>query len=334
MAPLLAPPTDRLRPLLLLLALCATAWAGCALGAAAAAGEARIPVILDTDMGDDIDDTWALAYLLKSPQFDLKLVTTTFGKASYRARLVAKLLTAAGRSDVAVGLGAGGLEGGDKILGWIADFPLTAYKGTVHQDGVQAMIDTIEAAQEPITLISIGPSDTAAAALAKRPGIAAKVRFVGMQGAVRKGYDGGAPSPEWNVKCNIPAAKKALLAPWKEMTITPLDTCALVRVRGERFAALKQSRDPLVKALLENYRVWAGKKSVDELSESSILFDTVAVYLALPGPRTLATLEDLRITVGDDGSTLISPTGMPMRVATSWTSLDGYVGELVSTLLK
>jgi inosine-uridine nucleoside N-ribohydrolase len=328
------PPTALLRSTLLLLVVGATTLWSTALWSTAVAGEARIPVILDTDMGDDIDDTWALAYLLKSPQFELKLVTTTFGKASYRARLVAKLLTVAQRTDVAVGLGAGGMDGGDKILGWIADFPLTAYKGSVHQDGVQALIDTIEAAKEPITLISIGPSDTAAAALAKRPDIAGKVRFVGMQGSVRKGYDGGAPSPEWNVKVNIPAAKKALLAPWKEMTITPLDTCALVRVKGERFAALKRSNDPLVKALLENYRVWAGKKSVDELGESSILFDTVAVYLALPGPRTLTTLEDLRITVGDDGSTQISPSGMPMRVATSWTSLDGYVEQLVATLLK
>jgi len=329
MAHCIVPSTVLLRSTLLLVALWATAW-----WSSAAAGEARIPVILDTDMGDDIDDTWALAYLLKSPQFDLKLVTTTFGKASYRARLVAKLLTVAQRTDVAVGLGAGGLDGGDKILGWINDFPLTAYKGSVHQDGVQALIDTIEAAKGPITLISIGPSDTAAAALAKRPDIAAKVRFVGMQGSVRKGYDGGAPSPEWNVRANIPAAKKALLAPWKEVIITPLDTCALVRVRGERFAALKRSSDPLVKALLENYRVWAGKQSVDELGESTILFDTVAVYLALPGPRTLITLEDLRITVGDDGGTLITPTGMPMKVATSWTSLDGYVEQLVATLLK
>ena len=34
----------------------------------------RVPVILDTDIGGDIDDTWALAMLLKSPELDLKLV--------------------------------------------------------------------------------------------------------------------------------------------------------------------------------------------------------------------------------------------------------------------
>ena len=55
----------------------------------ARAAEARVPVVLDTDIGDDIDDTWALVTLLKCPQFDLKLVTTTFGKAEYRAKISA-----------------------------------------------------------------------------------------------------------------------------------------------------------------------------------------------------------------------------------------------------
>ncbi|UCF42470.1 MAG: hypothetical protein JSV99_07655 [Planctomycetota bacterium] len=39
----------------------------------------KMPVIFDTDIGDDIDDTWALALLLKSSEFDIKLVTTEVG---------------------------------------------------------------------------------------------------------------------------------------------------------------------------------------------------------------------------------------------------------------
>ena len=65
----------------------------------------RIPVILDTDIGDDIDDTWALAMLLRSPQLDLKLVTTTYGKSEYRAKIIAKMLTVDNRTDVPVGVG-------------------------------------------------------------------------------------------------------------------------------------------------------------------------------------------------------------------------------------
>ena len=36
----------------------------------------KIPVILDTDIGDDIDDTWALALLLRCPELDPRLVVT------------------------------------------------------------------------------------------------------------------------------------------------------------------------------------------------------------------------------------------------------------------
>src|SRR5580704_7918673 len=75
-------------------------------GRAAAAPQAGpTPVILDTDIGDDIDDTWALGLLLQSPELDLKLVVGDYGKVEYRAKLLAKFLQRAGRGDVAVGLG-------------------------------------------------------------------------------------------------------------------------------------------------------------------------------------------------------------------------------------
>lgn len=299
---------------------------------AAAAVPAPTPVILDTDLGDDIDDTWALAMLLRSPQLDLKLVTTTYGKAEYRARAIAKLLTVAGRTDVPVALGAGGREGTGGQRAWIEGYDLTRYPGKVCQDGVQALIDTIMASPVPITLISIGPSTTVAAALARQPAIAGKAVFVGMQGAVRKGYNGGPVCPEWNVKADVPAARAALLAPWKQAVITPLDTCGLVRLEGERLAALKRCQDPLTQAVLENYRLWAGKGSLAELPESSVLFDTVAVYLAWPGEKPLLTLEPLRIGVRDDGTTAIDPAGMPMSVATAWRDLEAYCDLLLQTL--
>ena len=64
----------------------------------------KIPVILDTDIGDDIDDTWALAMLLNSPELDLKLVVTEEGNTPSRAKIAARLLEIAGRTDVPVGI--------------------------------------------------------------------------------------------------------------------------------------------------------------------------------------------------------------------------------------
>jgi inosine-uridine nucleoside N-ribohydrolase len=306
----------------------AAALGGCPRGEAAET--AKIPVILDTDIGDDIDDTWALVMLLRSPQLDLKLVTTTCGKAEYRAKLIARLLTVAKRTDVPVGLGAGGRQGSGGQERWVKDYRLADYPGKVHEDGVQAMIDLVNGSPEPVRIIAIGPLHTVAAALEREPGIAKKAIFVGMQGAVRKGYGGGKPGPEYNVKANVPASQRVFSAPWRQAVITPLDTCGLVNLSGKRFQTLVESNDALTRALLENYRIWAKN---DKVNASSVLFDTVGVYLAYPGARPLVKLEELPISVDKNGMTVIDPAGRKMQVATEWTDLDAYRDLLVKVLL-
>jgi len=321
------------KSLILFLAFIAVALGGTG-GPSASLRAQRVPVILDTDIGDDIDDTWALIMLLKSPELNLKLITTTHGKAVYRAKLVARLLEVAGRADIPIGLGAGGHDGDGRQQAWVADYDLAKFPGNVVRDGVQALIDTVINAPEPVTIVSIGPSTTVAAALERRPDIASRAAFVGMQGAVRKGYDGGPVGPEYNVRENIPAARKALLAPWRKTVITPLDTCGLVRLSGARFQTLTKSPDKLIAALLENYRIWANKESVKYLAESSVLFDTVAVYLALPGPKPHIRTEELAISISPDGMTVVDAAGARMLVATSWADLDGYKDFLLKVLLS
>ena len=306
------------------------------LGVAAVAdqAEAKTPVIFDTDIGDDIDDTWALAMLLRSPDLDIKLITTTFGKAEYRAKLIARLLTVAQRTDIPIGLGEGGHDGTGGQDAWVKDYKLADYPGKIHQDGAAAIIDLIEKSPQPLTIIAIGPLNTMSAVLERRPEIAGKVNFVGMHGSVRRGYDNNKdPAPEWNVKANVPAARKVLSAPWRHAAITPLDTCGLLRLTGKRFQTLKESPDPLVKAILENYRLWAKKERLDQIDGSSVLFDTAAVYLAYPGQRPLMKREMLSIGVTDKGFTAIDPAGAKMDVATEWTDLDAYHDLMVMVLL-
>jgi inosine-uridine nucleoside N-ribohydrolase len=243
----------------------------------------RIPVILDTDIGDDIDDTWALGVLLESPELDVKLVVGDHGKPVYRARLLAKFLERAGRTDIPVGLGMDTRFHGDgRQAAWVADYNLNSYPGRVYGDGVQALIDTIMQSPETVTVIAIGPTPNLAAALVREPRIAQKARFVGMHGSVRRGY-GNSPTPhaEYNVKEDAKACQRALSAAWP-VTITPLDTCGLVQLKGADYAKVRDARNPVAQAVLENYRVWleAGQKAQAD-RESSVLFDTVAVYLAL-----------------------------------------------------
>ena len=298
---------------------------------------APTPVILDTDIGDDIDDTRALGLLLKSPEFYLKLLVGDRGAAQYRARLLAKLLERAGRSDVPIGIGLD-LEPHEagRQAAWVTDYDLKKYPGTVHTNGVQALIDTIMKSPQPVTLICIGPVPNIAEALKREPRIAKKARFVGMYGSVRVGYDGMKhPAPEWNVKCNPKACQAVFTAPW-DMTITPLDTCGIVTLTGEKYSHVRESQARIAADIIANYRVWAAadpKLPADmPTTRSSTLFDAVAIYLAIR--QDLCVMEKLRLRVNDDGFTVIDPRAKEINVATSWKDLGAFEDWMVERLTE
>jgi inosine-uridine nucleoside N-ribohydrolase len=296
-------------------------------------GRAKVPVILDTDIGGDIDDTWALALLLKSPEVDLKMVVTDYGDTPYRAKIVAKLLEVAKRTDVQVGIGIQQDAKGGGQAKWVADYDLARYPGKVHKDGIGAMIDLVMTSPEPITLLAIGPVPNLKAALERRPEIAEHVRFVGMDGSVRRGYEGKpTPDAEWNIVADAKAAQKVFTAPWP-MTITPVDTCGLVRLKGDKYRKVAESKDPLARAVIENYEIWfkAGNpQHPGKPDASSILFDTVGVYLTFS--HDLVNIERLPIKVTDDGFTRIDQGGKKIDCATSWKDLAAYEDFLVDRL--
>jgi len=296
----------------------------------------KIPVILDTDIGDDIDDTWALGLLLRSPEMDVKLVVSDDGKPLYRSKILARFLQVAGRTDIPVGVGmptAKQGEGGQAA--WVRDYNLNRYPGKVYADGVQALIDTIMSSREPITVLAIGPVPNLAEALRREPRIADRARFVGMHGSVRVGYGGSkTPHAEYNVKQDVPSAQKVFVAPW-EMTITPLDTCGVIDLQGERYRRVKESTDPIAAAITENYRLWSASQNRGNQPDpfetrSSTLFDTVAIYLGYT--TDLLKMEQLPIAVNNDGMTLIQPGAKPMQVATEWKDLDAFRDLMVQRL--
>jgi inosine-uridine nucleoside N-ribohydrolase len=310
--------------------------AGCANpGVSSARAGKKIPVILDTDICDDIDDTWALAMLLQSSEFDIKLITTEVGDTPARARVVAKMLAVAGRTDIPIGAGiaAGDMKKGHAQDEWVKDFDMSKYKGTIYPDGVQAMIDTIMKSPQKITLISIGPVPNIAAALQREPKIADKVRFIGMHGSIRKGY-GGKPrvDKEYNVTAFPKETQKVFTQKWP-MTITPLDTCGIVTLQKGKYKKVLESKNPLTRAVIENYRVWAkgnrmNPKQVD--TGSTTLFDTVAIYLAMCDE--LLEMEKLGIRITDDGYTVIDDKAKKINCATKWKNLDGFEDFLVERL--
>lgn len=294
-----------------------------------------IPVILDTDIGSDIDDTWALAMLLRCPELDLKLVLTETCDTVYRARVAAKLLEVAGRADVDVGAGIRFGSCNEFQAPWLGDYRPEDYPGRFHDDGVRAMIDLVRSSDDPVTIVAIGPSPNLERALELAPDIASRCRLVGMFGSIDRGYgDDSAPVAETNVRENVDAARAIFAAPWREIIITPLDTCDRAVLTGERYARVRDSSDPLLQALMANNRTWARLVTwmdagfIEE--RSSTLFDTVAVYLAYS--QAGLVVEEMGVSVTDGGRTVRDDEAKPIRVAIAWSDLDGFLDHLVERL--
>ena len=306
-----------------------------------------MPIILDSDLCDDIDDTWAIATMLQSPELDCKLITTAVGNTEAKAKVVAKFLQQVGRTNIAVGIGVKQSGGAHRQTPWAEGYDLASYPGKVYRDGVQALIDTIMNSPTRITLIAIGPLPNIAEALKREPRIAEKADFVGMYGSVYRGYGSEKPDAEYNVKADVEAAKKVFTAPWS-MMITPLDTCGLVVLDGDKYQKVLKKDSPITKALIENYRVWyknglKDRKDLDEAgvnrlvdeklnSSSTTLFDTVAIYLATS--TQLAQMERLPIRITDDGFTRVENGAKMVNCAVKWKDLDGYESWLVERLTK
>ncbi len=296
----------------------------------------KIPVILDTDIGSDIDDTWALVMALNSPELDIKLIVSTTGDTILRAKIIAQLLEAAGRTDIPVAIGIPLEAIPCPQAPWVKNYNLADYPGQIVEDGVGAIVKTIMESAEPVTLVGLGPLPNIAAALRRQPGIANKARFVGMHGSVRRGYDNSAAiSAEFNVHRYPFACREVFNAPW-EITITPLDTCGLVQLKGKKYQAVRNSQSPLSQALMQNYELWAQhyKNPEHEVSkphrESSILFDTVAIYLAFS--EDLLEMEELGINITDDGYTVVDANAKVTNCAVQWRDLDAFEDLLLSRL--
>lgn len=293
----------------------------------------RKTVILDTDIGGDIDDTWALGMLLNCPELDLKLTVSATGDTAHRARIIAKFLDRNGRSDIDVGIGMKNNYGHcGTQREWIEDYPLGKYPGKIHEDGVQAMIDVIEKSPETVYIIAIGPLSNLAELVRRKPNLASKVHLVAMMGSIEKNHNGkpGAIA-EFNVVQDIKAAQTVFAASWHEVTITPLDTCGVVILDGQLYQKVFKSEKNPARDIIENYKIWSknvGNTSAGE--KSSILYDTVAVFLAYS--TDFLEMRRMKLSVDDRGFTVPDKSGQDVNVAISWHDLDAYKDHLVHRL--
>ncbi len=213
----------------------------------------RFPVLIDTDIGDDIDDAFALALALCAPEIDLQGVTTVFGDTTLRARLAKHLLRVFGRDDIPV---AAGLSTPMQVRHRPSgvpqaaiphpceNLPISAYSGTE--------LITLKALAHPgqLTLLCIGPLTNIATALTHEPRL-----FLAIRNIVMMGGTSGPPLPEWNVRSDARAAQ-IVLAAGIPVTLIGWNITSRCQLQSGDIERLRSHASPQVQLLYHLMSVW------------------------------------------------------------------------------
>jgi purine nucleosidase len=289
------------RPLVLVgMAVLACAGGFCGLRAQTPAAASPEKVIFDTDIGDDIDDVFALALALSSPKLQVIGVTTAWGDTDLRARLAARFLAQTGHSGIPVFAG-----------------PKTQAKSSFSQavwarawpqpdegwpDAIDFTLDAIRRNPGQITLISVAPLSNVGALIDRDAATFSKLkRVVIMGGSIRRSYgdlgyfpDRG-PQPEYNIMMDIPSARK-LFASGVPLYVMPLDSTQLKLdevLRATLFSQGTRTTD----ALMSLYAEWAASTQ----NATPTLFYAMAVAEAID--PALCPTQPMHIEIDDKGYT-------------------------------
>lgn len=231
-------------------------------------------VILDTDIGDDIDDAFALALALSSPELKILQINSDFGDTPLRSQLLQRFLTSSGHGDIPIATGR--QTGAPNI------FSQRRYaeqgKTPPKLDAVGSTLDLIGQHPGQITFIAIGPASNIGAMIDRDPTTFRKLKRVVMMGG--SVYLGGGdlgytkphgPDPEWNIMQDISGARK-LFASGVPIFMMPLDATQLKLDEVKRNILFRHD-SPLTDQLLILYYQWG--------HETPTLFDPMAIAYAI-----------------------------------------------------
>lgn len=281
-------------------------------------------VLLDTDIGSDVDDALALLFGLRCPRLSLDGVTTVYGKSDLRAKIARKITHLANRNDIPVAVGEaiplrtiydGTWETGFEGVGILSEeekeAPLAALG--IRDDAAGFLVETVMNAPQKYTLVAIGALTNIAKAITREPRVVGAVKQVYIMGGALCFPDpfylnrgNTATEPEHNIACDVDAAQLVFRSPIPK-TLFPLDVTSQARIAREDFDQLDWLDDAgvAVKSLVDvwfRYRniVYGGKVDFtcahDPLTLAGVVYPELTSKITLP----LQINDNGVMTVGGD----------------------------------
>lgn len=192
-------------------------------------------VILDTDIGTDVDDLMALALILGTPTIELLGITTVYGDTALRGRMTKRIAEIAG-VPVPVHAGESATLSGREI--WWAGHEARLYDDLDRHtldgsDAVGFLVDSVCAAPGTVDVVAIGPLTNIAAAIERDARFAGAIRHLWVMGGSFADED----DPEHNFRSDATAAE-IVFAAGIPTTVAGLEITRLITMGGEALARM------------------------------------------------------------------------------------------------
>lgn len=249
-------------------------------------------IIIDTDIGDDIDDAFAIAFALNCPELDLIGVTTVFKNTAKRAQIAARLLQLAERGDIPVYAGCAQPLAGtvDEMETPCQYSEACAGAEVASQHAVDYLVETLMASSGDITVVPIGPLTNIAAALAREPRIASKIKeIVMMAGAYYVHCN------EWNIVCD-PEAARAVFESGVAIRAVGLDVTTKAVLRSGDMDQIEHCRGPVARYLAALMHLWQEAAHKPDLRP--MLHDPMAIFAVFDKKTIYFSHEDVFVELG------------------------------------
>lgn len=251
--------------------------------ALAPAQQKPVPLIFDTDIGDDIDDALALALVLQSPEVDVRLITTVTDRVEDRTRLAWKELGAYGRHDIALATGAAEPLLDPSYPDHAAQFKILTSQDqpppAARRNAAAAITETLLASDRKVTILALGPLTNIALALKLNPRIKEKIqRIVLMGGAYFR------QKSEYNIARDRIAAA-IVFSSGLPITAVGLDVTEFFRLESQDVERIQDAHNPGSEFLARLIDLWRE----GDAGKLPVLYDPVAAGAAL-NPSLIQTL--------------------------------------------
>ncbi|MBR0437414.1 MAG: nucleoside hydrolase [Clostridia bacterium] len=200
-------------------------------------------ILIDTDIGGDVDDALALAMALNTPEIEIVGITNVYLANAWRAGVTKELLRVYGREQIPVCAGAE-----KPLIGWWDEnrIPNSSpdygeYRGEKLPHAADFIIRKAEETDD-LVLLAIGPLTNVGLALAKAPHIAKRLRIFMMGGQLNKAH------PEWNIVCD-PEAARIVFESGADVTMVGLDVTNRCRFTRDEVDEIKNAGNPRAERL-------------------------------------------------------------------------------------